>query len=79
MSSLPSFDDADARAEARAPFANGFEWECWADGNCDQCVHEETCPLIMVALLGKTPAEWVPDKPGHLGKQYRCTAFREAS
>lgn len=74
----PEYDDAAARASARAPFANGFEWDHWSDGNCYRCVHEETCPLILVAMLGKTPAEWEPGKPGHLGEQYRCACFQQA-
>jgi hypothetical protein len=76
--SLPSFDDAEARAANRPAFSNGFEIDAWMDRWCYRCVHEETCPLILVAMLGKTPAEWRELNRGDLGNQYACSAFEGA-
>jgi len=67
------------------------------DNWCDRCVHDseelvdkgQGCPLILVALVGRTPAEWfeqpwqqVPGRPeGHtapvLGDTYHCVEFRD--
>ena len=79
--SLPSFDDAVARAADRPAFSNGTEWDCWSDRWCDRCRNDQTdegCLLVLVAMLGQTPAEWVEDVPMSLGSQYRCTKFEAA-
>lgn len=58
-------------------FSNSTEWEIWAYGWCHKpCAKDanEDCPLLTVAVLGKTPAEWT--KVG-LG-DYRCSEFEEA-
>lgn len=46
-----------------APFRNGLKG---ATG----------CSLLAVALLGRTPAEWVDNKPSSLGERYVCVEFR---
>lgn len=82
--SLPSFDDATSRASDRPAFSNGTEGDAWMENWCYRCVHEadpdETgaCPLLTVAMLGQTPAEWLEDSPGSLGQQYRCIEFEAA-
>ncbi|HEX2551560.1 MAG TPA: hypothetical protein VHK64_08195, partial [Nocardioidaceae bacterium] len=82
------------QADARdgSPFSNGTEGYAWMENWCGECVHndEETetyCPILSVALLGQTPAEWV-EQPWQqiagrpegelaptLGGQYVCTEF----
>lgn len=93
--SLPDFKDAFERALDKRPFSNGDEGYGWMWANCDQCVHdkparedhpENGCPLIMVALLEKTPAEWLDQKrftqdgsmyePFSIEDQYRCMYWR---
>lgn len=83
---LPTYDQAWATAREGSPFANGTEGECWMDRNCYRCVNDKPsrqgdyangCPLILVAYEGRLPAEWVPDKPGYLGEQWRCMYFRD--
>lgn len=78
-------EHAYAAARPGAPFSNGTEGEAWMDQWCNHCLHDQAppedsggCPLLLVALLGNTPAEWVPDRPLSLGHQYRCTAYQEA-
>lgn len=34
------------------------------------------CPLIQVALMGRTPAEWMEQDRAVLGDQYHCIEFR---
>lgn len=70
---MRSYDEAWAAARDRRAFSNGTEGYAWTGEWCDTCVrdrgtrldaghpdYDETgCPLLMVALLGRTPVEWV--------------------
>ncbi|WP_280246002.1 hypothetical protein [Nocardia abscessus] len=49
------------------PFSNTTEWEIWNFNECEgggndarRCVNDdgEDCPLILIALTERTPAEW---------------------
>lgn len=75
---MPSFEQAEAAAGERMSFSNGTEGDAWMENWCYRCAHEETCVLVLVAMLGKTPRAWEPDRPGSLGHQYTCTAFEAA-
>jgi hypothetical protein len=77
--SLPSYEDALDRAADRMAFSNGTEGDAWMARWCYRCVHEEDCPLLLVALLGKTPASWQEQDRMSLGNQYRCIEFRALS
>jgi hypothetical protein len=74
--------DYDAAFEAAADepaFGNGTEWDIWRARWCEKpCARDvdENCPLIMVALMERTPQEWVREPGSHPG-DYRCTEFRE--
>lgn len=63
----------------RPPFSNGTEGDAWTSRWCSRCVKDDGdtvfCELLTTALLGQTPAEWVPDQPLRLGYQYTCTDF----
>lgn len=77
-------------AHPRRPFANGTEGYGWLDANCSNCIHDKPartgedtrgCPLILVALMGRTPAQWLDgprDEHGLYGiaDQYRCIEYR---
>jgi hypothetical protein len=77
--SLPSYDDALDRAADRPAFSNATEADAWMDRWCYRpCCHELDCPLVLVAMMGKTPAEWQEMNRGDLGNQYRCTKFELA-
>jgi hypothetical protein len=70
--------DADAefnRADEKPPFANGFEGDMWMSAWCERCAHYEDCPLILVAVMGRTPFPWVPDEPGSLTRRYTCARY----
>ncbi|MEO3869383.1 hypothetical protein ABGB18_11175 [Nonomuraea sp. B12E4] len=84
--SLPTFEEADATAQEGSPFSNGTEGECWMENNCHRCVNDaptrrdewdKGCPLIMVALLGKTPNAWMERNPYGLYDRYSCIYFRD--
>lgn len=84
--SLPTFEEADATAREGSPFSNGTEGECWMENNCYRCVNDaptrrdewdKGCPLIMVALLGKTPNAWMEKNPYGLSDRYTCIYFRD--
>lgn len=82
--SLPTYEQAWATARDKTAFSNGFEGECWMGAHCERCINDsdelvnrgEGCPLILIALEGRTPAEWADDKPGSLTERYRCAYFR---
>jgi hypothetical protein len=76
--SMPSYDDAMDRAADRPAFSNGFEGDAWMERWCHQCRHVEDCPLLLVAMIGMTPAEWQELNRGDLGGQYDCTKFEGA-
>lgn len=59
----------------RSPFSNGFEWDHWSAHWCERCVHNDTCPLIEVALMNLTPAEWLEIDRLSLPNRYACTEF----
>lgn len=77
--SVPDYDQAWATAQERPAFSNGTEGECWMERNCYRCVNDDPnkgCELLLVALMGRTPAEWTPDRPSSISEQYRCMYFR---
>ena len=71
--------DFDA-AKDEPPFSNSTEYEMWAANWCHrpcQMDKNEDCPLIMTALLGKTPVEWL-EQPAdqYPSNAYHCVNFR---
>ena len=69
-----------------SPFSNSTEGEAWMADWCDRCLHdrparedryEDGCGLLLVALTGQTPGEWVRQPGFRLGNQYHCTEFVE--
>lgn len=83
--SLPTYEQALATSRDMPAFSNSTEGECWFENHCYRCINDKParqgdygngCPLILVSLQGRTPAEWIEDKPGYLGEQWRCMYFR---
>lgn len=91
------YDDAWGRAKDEVAFSNGTEGSCWTDNWCDRCARDAPfrngitptgCALLAVALMGRTPAEWMEQLWGQvkgrpegetapsLGDQYHCIEFR---
>jgi hypothetical protein len=80
-----TFDEAMAAARGGSPFSNNTAWEIWSYNWCDRCVHDKGtrdgtdecgCPLVTVALCGKTPSEWLEKDPLALDR-YTCVEFRD--
>ncbi len=71
--------DFDAAKDEPA-FSNSPEWEMWAANWCHrpcQMDKNEDCPLIVTALLGRTPVEWL-EQPAdqYPSNAYHCVNFR---
>src|SRR6266568_9501373 len=65
---MRSYEEIEKDARDGSPFSNGTLGEMWMGNWCDRCLIEAPyrnglngtgCPLILVALIGKTPAEWM--------------------
>lgn len=77
-------------ARDEAPFSNGTEGDGWLSANCSTCIHDKParngddangCPLILVALMGRTPIQWMegprsPEGYISIANQYRCIEYR---
>lgn len=79
---MKTYDEAFAAATEGSPFSNSTEGDAWMGAYCERCKNDspamvnrgEGCPLILVALVGRTPAEWTPGDPCR--SNYRCSEFR---
>lgn len=85
-----TYDAVFARARDVAPFSNGTEGHGWMAEWCDRCLVDAPfrngisgtgCPLIAVAMMDRTPAEWIDgprDEHGRysVAQQYTCVNFR---
>lgn len=70
----------------RPAFSNGTEFYCWVENWCDRCIHdkparedryEDACQIVLAALIGQTPGEWLRQDGHRLGDQYHCIEFRD--
>lgn len=80
-----AYDDILARSRPGPPFSNGTEGLSWQENWCDRCLRDAPfrnmgkgtgCPIWMVALLGRTPAEWMENRRYSLGDQWTCIEYR---
>ena len=78
-----SFEEIDKDARDGSPFSNGDIGYGWMAGNCDvwrvdapfrNGIARSGCPILLVALMGKTPVEWM-EKPDRI-QDYSCIEFR---
>lgn len=53
-------------------------WRDYEDGKRKTQLkgYEGGCPMIMAAMIGKTPSEWIPQGREYFGDQYHCIEFR---
>ena len=65
---MRSYEEIKKDARDGSPFSNGTLGEMWMGNWCDRCLVDAPyrnglngtgCSLILVALVGKTPAEWM--------------------
>lgn len=94
---MRTYDEAWEAATDKRPFSNGTEGYAWQDNWCGSCLNDSEqmvdegrgCPLLLVALMDRTPAEWIEQPWGqvkgrpegvlapYLGDTYHCTEYRE--
>jgi hypothetical protein len=83
---MRTYDQAMADALDETPFSNHTMWEIWADRWCYECVNDSPelvdqgkgCPLIMVALMRKTPREWTAaTEQDRIYGSYHCSEFEQ--
>jgi hypothetical protein len=65
-----------SRAGVDAPFSNSTDGLGWMSIWCDECVREPDCPLILVAMMNRTPAAWVLRDQASINR-YTCTEYEE--
>lgn len=84
------YDRLYAESHDRPAFSNATEGYGWMAANCDRCIHDKParngndaqgCPLVLITLMGRTPAQFLDgprDENGLYGiaDQYVCTEFR---
>lgn len=79
-------DNADKRARDVPAFSKSDEGLAWMANWCDRCTVDAPyrsgisplgCPLIEIALTGRTPAEWLEQPPDHYPDDaYHCVEFK---
>lgn len=85
---MRTYKEAFAAARDERAFSNGTEGYGWMGAWCERCLHDvdadETggCPLVMVALMQRTPSEWLDGPRDEHGRysiqdQYHCVEFRD--
>lgn len=71
-------------------FSNSDEGVGWMSANCDTCVHDRParqgddangCPLILISLCGRRPAQWLDGPRDEHGRcsaagRYLCVEYR---
>lgn len=66
------------------PFSNSDGYT-WFDANCATCIHDRDarigdqiggCPLVLLAITGRTPAQWLAGDPDHVAAKYTCIEYR---
>lgn len=63
-----------ARAHEGKAFTDDSEFSSWSRIWCQDCVHGATCPLVDVALLGRTPTAWTERNRAETNR-YTCHEF----
>lgn len=81
-----SLDRLYDEARPERPFSNGSQGYGWMARNCDHCIHDKSarsddygpgCPLVMVALMGRTPIQWLAEtEEAWVYGDFRCIEFR---
>lgn len=76
----PGLNEVTAAAVAGAPFSSSDDGYAWMSVFCDRClrdapfrngINDTGCPILLVAMTGRTPAQWRGERNG-----YQCAEFR---
>lgn len=81
---MDDYDTCFERAKDEPAFSNGTEGYGWMEANCETCIHDKAarqgdvggCPLILVALMGRTPQEWLEGDRDTIARRYTCVMYR---
>ena len=76
---MPGYDDAHDASAPVAPFSNSTDGDAWEGRWCENCAHLDDCPLLTLALIGRTPAQWRSVNPGGTHDKYECTLYEQAA
>jgi hypothetical protein len=80
-------DDGDTlweQSRDQPPFSNSDGY-AWFEANCTTCIWEKParqgdegngCPLVLLALVGRTPAQWIAGNPDDISSKYTCIEYR---
>jgi hypothetical protein len=77
-------DDVLTRSRDEPAFSNNDHADPWLARWCDRCLRDAPfrnginatgCPILLVAMLDRTPAEWQEQKVGDRST-YVCVEFR---
>lgn len=69
-------DEEYEQAVDHPAFSNGAEGETWMAVWCATCVRDEDeCPLVGVAIFGRTPVQWISRNPQGMRDKYVCTEW----
>lgn len=81
------YDRLYEEARREAPFSNGSQGYGWMAANCDRCIHDKDaregdgiggCPLVLVALMGRTPIQWLAEtEEAWVYGDFHCIEFRD--
>lgn len=80
------YDRLYEEARDETPFSNSDQGCDWMARNCGHCIHDKSarqdtgggCPLVLVALMGRTPAQWLCETEQQaIFADYRCIEFRD--
>lgn len=76
---IMDLDEELERAEDSPPFSNSTDGDAWTGRWCESCALNvnDDCPLLTVALLGKTPFGWITVNRMSLSRQYLCAEYKE--
>ncbi|RJQ68101.1 hypothetical protein D5S17_32890 [Pseudonocardiaceae bacterium YIM PH 21723] len=87
------YDEAYDRSRPGSPFSNGTMGYAWEAQWCARCLRDapfragitvQGCPLLLIALAGRTPAEWLQQPDNEVWRDggfdsanlYHCIQFR---
>lgn len=81
---MRSYDEIYDGSRDEPAFSNSGDGDEWMSRWCERCTNDspemvdrgDGCPLILIAVVGRTPAEWF-GQPNGSADRYHCVEFRD--